>query len=211
MIDRTKIIVAVPTYDSKIDAGCVNGLLLCLKYYEMPLLFGGMSNIALARNCIAHRFMEQTSYEWLMMIDADTLFNDKDWELLWEGDEEIVIAQYARKQLGEPPVRFGLGFTRVHRSVFERIKNLMTPDGRDEVRRFYHKGQQMIDYFSQGAIGEGRWVGEDQGFFMWAAAVDATMREETRTSLRHVGRFEYGYPNQIPGYEIREPDESGAN
>ena len=202
-IPREKVIVVIPAYDSRIEVACVAGLMQCMPYFERPLFWCGMSNIALARNELAHLFVEKfTNYEWLMMIDSDTGFGVDDWRLLWEGDEEIVLSEYARKTLGDKPVQFGLGFTRVHRSVFERIRELKTDDGQDKVARFYHKGQMMIDYFPNGALESGRWIGEDQGFFMWAASVNASVRIETRTKLKHVGRFEYCYPDQIPGYKI---------
>lgn len=203
---REKILVALPMYDSRMDAGCVSGLLKCIPHYGHPLFFCGMSNIALARNEIAHLFVEKTPFDWLMCIDSDTSFNEDDWKLLWEGDEEIVCAEYARKILGEKPVQFGLGFTRIHRSVFEKIKALMHEDGAERVNRFMHKGQMMVDYYPNGAIQSGRWIGEDQGFFMWAALTEASIRMETRTKLGHVGRFEFGYPNQIPGFEMRLED-----
>lgn len=204
-IPREKILVAMPVYNSMIDAGCVNGLLACAPYYERPLIFAGMSSIALARNEIAHIFVEKlTQYEWIMWIDSDTRFTPDDWNLLWEGDELIVCAEYARKVIGMPPVQFGMGFTRVHRSVYEKIKLLTMDNGEERVHRFYHKGEMMVDYHPNGATAEGRWIGEDQGFFMWAAATDVKPRLETRTRLGHVGPFAYGYPDQIPGYRFVE-------
>lgn len=208
-ISRDKVLVAIPAYDSRIDVACVSGLMQCLEFYSRPFFWCAMSNIALARNEIAHFFVEQfTSYDWLMMIDSDTGFTHEDWKLLWEGDEQVVMAEYARKCLGEPPVQYGLGFTRVHRSVFEKMKALTMEDGSERLGRFYHRGKMMVDYFPNGAIQSGRWIGEDQGFFMWVGYTGASARLETRTKLKHVGRFEYGYPEQIPGYKVVQ-EESG--
>lgn len=204
MIPREKILLAIPTMDSKIDCGCIMGLMMCLEFYHRPLFYGGCSNIAFARNNIAHRFMEETNYEWLMMVDADIQFTVDDWKLLWEGEEKIVIGDYSKKTLGKPSAKHGLGFTRVHRSVFEKIKELKTETGEDMARRYYHNSVMMVDYFPQGAIGAGEWIGEDQGFLMWCANVENAVRWETRTRLTHVGRFEYCYPDQIPGYKIQE-------
>lgn len=208
MISRDKIIVAMPCYNFLIDAGCVNGMLACLPYYHRPLIWAGNSNIALARNEIVHMFVENmTEVEWLMWIDADTRFTPVDWNLLWEGNEELVCAEYARKVLGLPPVQFGLGFTRVHRSVYERIKALTNEDGTERANRFYHKGVMMVDYHPNGAMASGKWIGEDHGFFMFANLAEAKLRIETRTRLGHAGNFEYGYPNQIPGYEIKNAED----
>jgi len=204
MIPREQILVAIPAGDSKIDCGCVMGLMMCLEYYHRPLFYGGCSNIQFARNSIAHRFMEESTYDWLMMIDSDIQFTRDDWMTLWEGDEKIVIGDYSKKKLGEASAKHGLGFTRVHRSVFEKIKDLKTDTGEDMARRYYHKGTLMVDYFPQGAIGAGEWIGEDQGFLMWCANVENAVRWETRTKLTHVGRFEYCYPVQLPGWSRNE-------
>lgn len=207
MIAREKILVAMPVFNYLIDVGCVSGLLGCWPLYARPYIWAGMSNIALARNEIAHYFVEQSTFEWIMWVDADTRFTPRDWELLWEGDEDIVCAEYARKILGRPPVQFGMGFTRVHRSVYEKIRAMTMPDGRDRAGRFYHNGALMVDYHPNGATPEGKWIGEDEGFFMWAASLDVKMRLETRTRLVHVGQFGYGYPDQIPGFRMLDAED----
>lgn len=211
MIPREKILVAIPVHNHLIDAGCVNGLLGCAPFYAQPFIYAGNSSIALARNIIVHYFVEKMPlYDWLMWIDADTRFTPMDWQLLWEGDEELVTAEYARKILGMPPVQFGLGFTRVHRSVFERIKLLNTEEGEERVNRFYHDGEKLVDYHPNGALQGGRWIGEDQGFFMWAGLAEAKLRVETRTKLLHAGTFAFAYPEQIPGWAKQVDSEDGA-
>jgi hypothetical protein len=200
---RHTVAVGLPIGDFKPDIACMSGLMQCMPFYERPIFWAGMSNVLLARNEIAHIFVEQMpQYEWLVMIDADIQFTVRDWCLLMEGDDKVVIAEYARKIIGEPPVEFGLGFTRVHRSVFEACKELKADDGTERLNRFYHRGQMMVDYFPSGALESGRWIGEDQGFFMWVGLAGFTPRIEKRTRLGHVGRFVYGYPDQVPGYQI---------
>lgn len=198
-ITRDNILICIASYDSKIDAALAQALLACTEFYsEMPLIQGGNALIQLARNELAHRFMNGTKCEWLMSIDADIRFRREDWQLLWEGDEDIVSAEYSYKYLHMPaPVQLGLGFTRIHRSVFERIAKLRTDDGQDMARRFYHKGEVMVDYFAQHVSSEGRFRPEDHGFFMWAHCVEASIRMEDRTHLGHVGQFCFEYPDQI--------------
>lgn len=206
--DPSSILIAIPAYDGRIDFRLMSGISECLGQFAKVYMAVGVSSPSLARNEIAHHFMENTEFEWLMCIDSDTAFHRTDWDLLWEGDEEVVIAEYARKLLGEKPVQFGCGFCRIHRSVFERIKELKNDDGQDRVPRFYLKGRMMVDYYPDGALTMGRWIGEDQGFFMWAGEVKSSLRMETRTHLGHVGYFVYGYPEQIPGWE---PVSDGSN
>jgi hypothetical protein len=210
MVPRETVLVVMPAYDRRIDIGCFGGLIACLPFYERPFFLVGMSNISLARNELAHIFMEKSpiKYDWMMMIDSDIVFTTADWLLLWEGDEDIVTADYSKKIIGERPVSFGLGFTRVHRRVLEKIKDLKKEDGTEYAQRFYHKGEMMINYFPNGANPDGRWLSEDHGFFVLASLTDVKPRVEKRTRLLHVGSFEYGYPDQLPvGYQKVDLDE----
>lgn len=202
-----KVWVGIPSYDRRLDIGCVAGLFQCAHLYSRPFFLVGMSNISLARNEIAHIFMEKLpQYEWFVMIDSDIVFTIRDWQLLWDGSEDVVCAEYAKKIVGQSPTQFGLGFCRVHRSVFEKIKALKREDGdnvgEEYAQRFYHKGEMMVNYFPNGANPQGRWLGEDHGFFMLAQLTDIKPRLETRTTLAHVGYFEFSYPNQIKGYKM---------
>ena len=103
IVAREKVWIGMPMMDRRIDIGCVTGLFQVQGYYEKPFFAIGISNISGARNKIAHIFMEHTEYEWFMMIDSDIVFTPNDWELLWEGDEDVVIAAYAKKIIGERP------------------------------------------------------------------------------------------------------------
>lgn len=206
MIPREKIVVAVPVHNFLIDVGCVGGLLECVPYYVHPMIFAGHSNIAHARNIMAHNFMK-SSAEWLMWIDADTCFTRRDWEVLWEGDELIVCADYAKKFLGLPPNRGGLGFCRVHRSVYEKIQTILHEDGEPRAMQFRYNGEILWDYHPNGALANMEWIGEDHGFFSWVRHLDIKIRFEERTRLGHAGRFVYGYPDQIPGFKMVDVDE----
>ena len=209
--DPSRILVAIPSLDRRIDMGTINGLFQCAHLFAgPPHLYGGNSDIALTRNEIAHRFVEErTDCDWFMEIDSDIEFTLSDWLILWEGNEDIVTSAYAKKKIGEPPSQLGLGFTRVHRSVFERMRDLRNDDGTETVPVFYHKGKVMRAYYTTGPSPDSRWVGEDNSFYFRAGLIDASYRIETRTRLNHIGPFPYGYPQQIPEYSVMT--EQGAN
>lgn len=207
---RDTVLVMMPTYDWRIDCECVGGLMQCLPFFARPMFFKGMSDIALARNELVHSALKYPEFEWFVMIDSDTTFTVQDWCYLMAGEERVVCAEYARKIIGEPPVQFGLGFTRVHRSVFEEIRGLMTDDGQERAQRFYHKGEVHVNYFPNGVTSEGRIIREDAGFFMLVALTGVSARVEKRTRLGHVGPMKFCYPNQVPGFEIVEPEQVPA-
>jgi hypothetical protein len=195
-------LLAIPSLDSRMEMEQVLGILHCADLFAFPpYFFGGNSDIALTRNTMMNRFL-QTSYEWMMLVDSDIAFTRQDWELLWEGDEDIVTASYSKKKIGAAPINFGLGFTRVHRSVFQKMNDLQQENGESElIPRFYHDGQVMVAYCTSAPNAESRWVGEDRCFFLNASMVTQKFRNEQRTRLKHIGRFAYHYPDQIPSLE----------
>jgi hypothetical protein len=171
-----------------------------------PFMLCNNSNIRDARNKIAHYFKTRcTDCDRLIMLDSDIAFSVEDLSFLLEGDEDLVIASYSKKAVGEPPAEWGCGFARVHRRVFEKLDAWNNEDGSEALPRYFmhlNPGEQpemAVDYFFDGAAPDGRWFGEDAGFWHWCALNDCTMRRETRTRLVHIGKFYYCYPDQTPG------------
>ncbi len=204
-VKQEQVFLGVPSIDRRIDVHCMLGIMHCLQYIGATSFMIGNSNISHVRNLMAHMFMEKSPCEWFQMVDSDIVFTRADWEILWEGNEDLVTAPYARKVIGEKPAEFGLGFTRVHRSVFEKIQKLTQDDGSEYAGRFMHKGELVTNYFPNGPSGT-RWLAEDHGFFTLARMADVTYRLEKRTRLHHVGYFEFGYPEQIAGYKVFDGD-----
>jgi len=197
LVNPQEVLMAIPCHDRRCDCGTINSALNVLPHLARnPFFIIGNSDICLTRNIIAHKFMEHSPYEWLVMVDSDIIFSVDDWMYLWEGSEEIVTAPYARKIMGEQPVKFGLGFTRVHRSAFEKIKNQLDPHQMELAQRFYQLGEQMANYYPIGVTMGADYHGEDRGFFLLSKLSGCSLRLEERTRLKHVGSFEYGYPDQ---------------
>lgn len=107
--------------------------------------------------------------------------------------ELAVCAEYSRKTENREPVRFGLGFTRVHRSLFERLASLETEQGQDAVEQFFCQGQLIRDYFPMITLGDGRRPGEDGGFWTLVRLAGIVPRIEMRTRLVHWGTASYPY------------------
>ena len=203
------VLLATPALDFKLDVEHVQSVIAVLAQSAggvQPYWLCGNSNIAEGRNRIAHFFLRHTPCDWLVALDSDIVFSLTDWGHLAEGDEDIVIGPYAKKVLGQPPVDFGLGFTRIHRRVFQRLADWMTEGeadnggGEESLHRFMLDGELAVDYYYTGASSDCRWFGEDSGFYHWCAMNNISMRQEKRTRLGHVGRFVYRYPDQIPGW-----------
>jgi hypothetical protein len=194
-----RIFFGIPSIDRRIDIDCVVSTFKKLHECGGEIFInGGVSDIALTRNIIAKRFLK-SNCDWLMMIDSDIIFSDEDWGFLWNGDEDIVTAPYARKIPGQAPANYGLGFTRAHRRVFTAIDQLETEQGSELASRFYMDGEMYVNYFPGGVTGDSRWLGEDRGFFTLCQIAGLNHRLETRTRLGHVGLFVYGYPTQNNG------------
>lgn len=107
--------------------------------------------------------------------------------------ELLVTAEYARKTETREPVRFGLGFTRIHKSVFKKLDDLVDDSGKELVDQFFHQGRLVREYFPMTTLGDGRRVGEDGGFWTLCRIAGLTPRVEQRTRLVHWGRHAYHY------------------
>lgn len=110
----------------------------------------------------------------------------------------LVCAEYSYKNDALAPVKFGLGFTRIHRGVFEAIANLRHEDGSPRAWQFLERGEMITDYYPSGPflasmLPQPVWKGEDHGFFALCHLAGIIPRIETRTRLHHIGVKAYPY------------------
>lgn len=204
------VLLAIPTVDFKLDILTVAGLMQVLAWGGgkiQPFFQAGTSNIRDARNHIAQYFLTKTKHDHCVWIDSDMGFSLADFRYLMEGPEDLVVAPYAKKKLGAPHNDFGFGFVRTHRRVFESLMEWTTPEGEPCLQQYMMEGELAWDFFIDGAQRNLQWLGEDTGFFHLCAVRGIQPRRESRARLVHVGRLEYGYPDQLVGYV---PPEAGA-
>lgn len=219
MINPLSVLIAIPAYDGKVETGTCGGVMACAAEH----LFGnivfldGCAGVDLARNLIVHGFL-QSSFEWLVFVDADILFTSKDFKLLMgypliQGQPEdkfyddatvfmpgnmplISCAEYARKLDTAQPARFGLGFCKIHRSVFTKLSELNAGDGSANLDQFMYQGKLVTNYFLSGCFNH-TWMGEDTGFFHLVRMAGITPRIEQRTKLIHVGKKQFPYHGPV--------------
>jgi hypothetical protein len=205
-IDPKSILVAIPTHDGKIWADCAGGLGHCIAQQKFGNFYFHVQGSCInhIRNQIAGIFM-RSQFEWLMCIDSDVGFTAQDWDLFWEGEELIATAEYPKKDGSNLPVTFGMGFVRIHRSVFERLMSLRMDDaggviqdprsdaGHDLVSRYYEKQHIECDFYRTGASSDSRWMAEDFGFWSLVHLAGIKPKIEKRTKLKHWGVKCYEY------------------
>lgn len=165
----------------------------------------GESSISSARDYVAHYFLTRTRCEWLVWIDADITFSREDWAYLMEeqGNELAVCAEYMKKtqDLSPQVANFGLGFARVHRSVYEQLDDLVTEDGAPRMLRYRsrvqlqgHEGiEEFVEYHPIGVHPDGSRRNEDHGFWLMVRLAGIEIRKETRTKLGHTGPYTWWY------------------
>lgn len=198
-IDPREIVIAVPCHTGRVDVLTCNGLCNVIgtgRVANQPMWNFGGSNVGAVRNVIAHKFLTQSDCQWLMTVDDDIGFTITDWDLLWEDQagELAVCAEYLQKIDGERRVaRFGLGFARIHRVVFERLTELTVEDGRPYLQQGYYAGQVMWDFFPQGVHVSGEYRQEDHGFWQLVRLASLSVRVERRCRLAHSGRSTWRY------------------
>jgi hypothetical protein len=204
-IDPRSIFVTIPTHDGKIWGDCAGGLVHCVAQQRFGSFYLHVqgSCIPHIRNQIAGIFL-RSKFEWLMCIDSDVGFTVNDWDLFWQGDEIIATAEYPKKDGSNLPVTFGMGFVRIHRSVFEALRELRATDdgvirdptgqqGHELVGQYYEKGHIDHDYFRVGATSDSRYMQEDFGFWSLVHLAGITPKVEKRTKLKHWGVKCYEY------------------
>jgi hypothetical protein len=217
MIDPTKVLICTPTLDGNVVCGYAGGLTASAGggMVGNVAFLQGVSHVALARNLMTESFLKAEHFQWQVWIDADIEFTPRDLALLLdinaetlegakeenpegttlddEGHALIVTAEYARKVETRTAVRFGLGFTRIHRSVYQRLIDTRDEAGAPRIGQFQHKGQLLNDFYPSGAGFSGIWFSEDTGFFHLVRLAGITPRIEQRTHLKHIGRVAYDY------------------
>lgn len=205
MIDASphKVLLAIPCMDGKIWTEVMMSVIQILSASAgqvIPYVLVGDSNISHARNSMAHYFLTKTDCDTLFFLDSDIVFTPSDFAAVLDGQEQIVIAPYARKFFGMAPVGFGMGFCRIHRSVFETLSELVDIEGSELLPRYYLDGEVATHFFFTGASTDARWFSEDTGFWHWCALQGITQRLERRTRLGHLGFYKFECPDQLPAH-----------
>jgi hypothetical protein len=198
-----KVLLAIPCMDGRIWAECMLSIIQTLSVsggQVTPFVLTGDSNICHARNSVAHYFLTKTDCDTLFFLDSDIAFSPSDFAAVLDGQEQVVIAPYARKVFGMEPVGFGMGFCRIHRSVFQTLSDMTDSEGQEALPRYFYNGEVATHFFFTGASPDARWFSEDTGFWHWCALNGITQRLERRTRLGHIGFYKYECPNQIPDH-----------
>jgi hypothetical protein len=169
----------------------------------------GESSISSARDYVAHYFLTRTNCDWLVWIDSDIAFSLQDWDYLMEetdAGELAVCAEYMKKtqDLSPQVANFGLGFARVHRSVYEQLDNLSRDDGEPRLMRYRSMVQlqnqqgieEFVEYHPIGIHPDGSRRNEDHGFWLMVRLAKIQIRKETRTRLGHTGPYTWWYDKE---------------
>jgi hypothetical protein len=212
-VDPTQIQIGIPGgrgYDSQT-------LLGLLAVYRLgyvvpdPLLIGG-TPVSIPRMLIVSEFLRGPC-EWLLFIDDDVGFRPEDFCFLFENvnGELAVCAEYLKK---EPDRRYavswGLGFCRIHRSVFETLRLLEHPDGSKACVEGEIFGAPVNDFFPQGFVATGKFCAEDHGFWGLCHQARIPIRIEKRTHLCHAGTYrwiydQYALEPESHGFKFKRP------
>lgn len=223
MIDPLSVLVLTP-YRDRIEMGYAMGMMSCAAAHLFGNVSVVKNvPVSLARNTLVNQhFLPRPMFEWAVFIDDDTGFSTQDFKILMDypahppggdltqldvpevnpegtslndkGQALIVTAEYARKVDDFQPVRFGMGFTRIHRSVFQILIDATEADGTPRIGQYYHQsGELHYHFFPEGPGFEGQWFGEDMGFYHLCRLVGITPRIEQRCQLLHFGSKAYRY------------------
>ncbi len=186
------------------------------------------SQIDMARSLLATYAMAHGA-DVALFIDHDTLFNPLDVELLADVARErraVVGAAYSTRRLGGHIVGgpdsskyeevtfyeggglydcvnvIGMGFTAIHRSVFERL---------DELPAYaeLNSGEGMMRPYFQKVVMGGFWFKEDASFCHVARSLKIPTLIDSRIRVKHLGEHAFGLEDcrvrspEVPSLKLR--------
>lgn len=167
------------------------------------------------RNRAAANFLA-TDCDYMLFIDSDIVFTPLDIERLMESNEPIAAGIYFLKSEEVKPclqtlpghqpfavggmlevARTGTGFLRIHRSVFEKLKEIAKP--------YTNHGRPEWDFFCSGVVGN-EWLSEDWYFCDMARAAGFKVMVDTRIQLGHEGSIVYPIKRTPDRLTVCHPD-----
>jgi hypothetical protein len=226
MINPLSVLICTPSLDGKVECGYAGGLAAtCSEHLFGNMAFlMSCSHVAHARNQMVASFLG-SPYDQMVFIDSDIAFTPQDFKLLMnypmvkgqlppmppdqdefdgvatkdaQGEALISCAEYSKKSEAYETVRLGLGFCKLSREVFTKLDALKNEDGSPAIDQYMSNGTLISDYFISGSR-QGRWLAEDQGFFILCHMAGIVPRIEQRTNLIHIGRKQYQYNAPVIG------------
>jgi len=167
------------------------------------LVTANESLITKGRSTIANYFLYNTNFDYLFFLDSDIGFDANDVIKMYDYNLDMVSGPYPMKSIplkwnytisnprkSNPPLitidRIGIGFTLIHRKVFQRIidkfgNNLKYIPSTSEI-----KSNIAYHFFSE-LYHENTFLPEDLSFFERAKQTDTTAWMDTSVKLVHVG------------------------
>lgn len=207
------ILIGMPCYGGQVSDKTVNSLFTLGKVFVRNNIDHGILTIANssiihhARSRIANFFINSTEYEYLFFIDSDIGFDANDVIKLYNYREKIVSGAYPMKtvplrwcyrvheprQIRDSLIRIrsnGMGFTLIHRSVFENIANRFGDRLIYKPNQFEHSPitdpGPSYHYFAEMKV-DSNFLGEDISFFERVHECGIESWLDTSISLSHVG------------------------
>ncbi len=157
-----------------------------------------------ARNRAAAHFLRETKRDYLFFIDSDIIFEKEHIDMMMESDEPVLAGIYCKKSKGIEPcintlpgtpdtpcggyqeiARAGTGFLRIHRSVFEKMKDV-GESSPNWASHYVNHGHDEWDFFPVGVVNK-EYLSEDWYFCDKARALGFKVMLDTRVQLRHEG------------------------
>jgi len=211
------LLIALPCYGGIVSDKTAKGLFNLGKELRTNGIDHGLitlaneSLITKGRSRIANFFINNTSYEYVMFIDADIGFESQDVLKLLSHQKDIVCGAYPMKSIPlrynynitQPPKaengliqidNVGFGFALIHRRVFDRIRenyeelkyipalgHSSYPITEEEYHNSYHYFNELKKDMS--------FLPEDFSFFERAKSVGFVSWLDTSIQLSHVGSY----------------------
>lgn len=231
------IFVAIASHDNRWHSNFATSLIRLVDSKRFPLIIKNVASggVHKARNVLAHMFLTETRFEWMLSADSDIEFHPDHLSRLLARGKPLIGALYCHKKKElewslrcirdvKPDPATGLqrvaavgtGFLLIHRSVFEKII-ADNPEGLTYVEDWSEgHGRTKWDFFPEkvvtepGYYDEPTFLTEDFGFCWRARRAGFEVLVDTTMHVRHwEGTIGYPDPATVAKQETR-PKEAGA-
>ena len=175
----------------------------------------GDSHAGRARNRAAADFLLALDCDYLLFVDTDIQFNAQHIAWLMESRNPIQAGIYPKKQspgfhpclatfpqtreltphVNVAVARTGTGFLRVHRSVFESLKE----QNGGPAEHYTNHGRDEWDFFKSG-VANREWLSEDWFFCEMARSLGIPTMVDPRIQVQHEGSVLF--PQEAPQLEL---------
>jgi hypothetical protein len=198
-----KTAIGIPAHDGRTIIETADMLVKCRDLFDGVIWLKSCCFPSQARNSIVSQFLKG-SWDRLLFIDTDIVFERKDMEAILAIDKPIIAGIYCARTISDhrvfihpmgDKIEKGLhevnavatGFMLIQRSAFEAIQKKFPDDW------YWNETEKIWDFFPCGRVTEAHtWTSDDFSFCHMARQSGVAVWASTDIRVGHMGQVVFG-------------------